>query len=203
MQGGATANAVRAPLVSFAVLALSALGLLVPHAFELTRPEIQNGQLWRLLTGHLTHYSGFHFAVDAGTFLVLGWIVEVQIGSGRWLGLLTASALAISVAFLVFEPGLDVYRGLSGLDCTAFAAALILEFRRYPRAATALGLGFAAKLVYEQIRGGFLFPSAGLGDMGLPVLSAHTVGAATGLGLALMSRRAARGSKPAEEIRRR
>jgi rhomboid family GlyGly-CTERM serine protease len=185
MTGSATAKAARAPLFTLALLALSALAFLSPSTFELTRHGIAQGELWRLLTGHLCHYSVYHFAVDAGTLLVLGAIVERHRGSRRWAVLTGVSALAISLAFLWAEPQLDVYRGLSGIDCAAFAAVLALEMERHRGPALALAALFAAKLAFEQITGRFLFPSAGLGEMGLPVLSAHTVGAVIGFAAAI------------------
>ncbi len=185
MKGSATAKADRAPLFSLGIVVLAALALLAPEAVELTRSGVANGELWRLFTGHLAHYSLYHFAVDAGTFAILGSIVERRLGAGRWALLLSASALLISLTFLGLEPSLDSYRGLSGLDCAAFAAALILEARKHRGMAILLGAGFAAKLAFEQISGGFLFPSTNLGDMGLPVLSAHSVGAAVGFGTIL------------------
>lgn len=158
------------------LVALSGAALASPSSFELTR----DGGVWRLLTGHLAHYSLYHFAVDAGTLLVVGRLVERHWGARRWALVCAASALSISLAFLLFETRLDVYRGLSGLDCTAFAAMLSIEARRHRGPALALAVVFAAKLAYEQITGGFLFPSTGWGDMGSPVLSAHTVGALGG-----------------------
>ena len=89
-------------------------------------------------------------------------------------------------AFLFSETHLEAYRGLSGIDCAAFAAALVMEGRRRPLLALAVGLGLGAKLAYEQLSGAFLFPATGWGEMGEPVLSAHTVGAMAGLASGLI-----------------
>jgi len=188
MKGSATATAARAPLFTLAIVALSGLSLLAPETFELSRAGLAAGELWRLFTGHLTHHSPYHLLVDAGTFAILGSIVERRLGAGRWALLLAASALLISLAFLALEPSLESYRGLSGLDCAAFAAALWLEAPVHRTMTILLGAGFAAKLIYEQVAGGFLFPSTNLGDMGLPVLSAHSIGAAAGFGALLALR---------------
>jgi rhomboid family GlyGly-CTERM serine protease len=185
MKGSATAPAARAPLFTFSLIALSGLTFLSPSTFELSRRGVADGEFWRLLTGHLCHYSLYHFAVDAGTLLALGWIVESRRGARRWGLLAASSAIAISLAFIWAEPQLDVYRGLSGIDCAAFAAALALKIERHRAPALALAAVFAAKLAYEQLTGRFLFPSADLGEMGLPVLTAHTVGALTGFASAI------------------
>jgi len=196
MKGSATAKADRAPLFSLGVVVLSALALLAPEAAELTRSGLARGELWRLFTGHLSHFSLYHFVVDAGTFAILGSIVERRLGAGRWALLLSASALLISLAFLGLEPSLESYRGLSGLDCAAFAAALILEARTHRGMAILLAAGFAAKLAFEQTSGGFLFPSTNLGDMGLPVLSAHSIGAAAGVAMTFVVGKGLAGNGP-------
>lgn len=188
------------PLFSWAVAAASALALLDPAVVELTRGGLRDGELWRLWTGHLAHYSVYHFAVDAGTFLLLGTLYERRYGTRRWALLTGVSALAVSLVFLAGERAFESYRGLSGVDCAAFAAALTVEARRSMRAAAVMGALFAAKLIWEQVTGGFLFPSADLGSMGLPVLSAHTVGAAAGLGMSILTWRRPR-SPAAPEAR--
>ena len=185
MEGSATRRAARAPLVSIAVAGAAAMALLAPFAFEMTRAGVHEGELWRLLTGHLAHYGLYHFVVDAGTLLALGWMYESRFGPRRWALLLGGAALVISLFFLAAEPGFERYRGLSGVDCAAFAAAILCEFPKRKPLAIVLAALFAAKLLFEQSSGGFLFPSTGLGDMGLPVLSAHTVGAAAGFAMAL------------------
>ncbi len=187
----------RAPLVSLAVAGASLLALGAPELLELSREGLGRGDLWRLFTGHLAHFSLYHWAVDAGTLVALGWLYEDRIGRARWGALLAGSALSVSGAFLVLETDLGSYRGLSGLDCAAFAAALVSEARRRPALAGAVGLLFAAKIAFEQATGGFLFPSAGLGDMGLPVLSAHSVGALAGLASGLGVRDAVASPAPA------
>ena len=179
--------AVRAPWVTLAVVSCSALGLICPSLLELSREGIARGELWRLATGHLVHYSLYHFLVDAGTLLLIGGLYEARWGPGRWSFILLACALAISAGFLGLEERLLAYRGLSGIDCAAFAGAILIESRARPALGVGLAALFSAKLIYEQVSGGFLFPTFSLGEMGLPVLSAHTIGALGGFvgGLAL------------------
>lgn len=182
--GGAAARAVRAPLVTLATAALAAVALAVPELFELTREGLREGELWRLLGGHLAHFSAGHFAVDVGMFLALGLLYEPRYGSARWALLTAGSALALSAGVLLAEPDVDVYRGLSGVDCAAFSAAVLAEMRSRRLWGRALAAAFGAKLAFEQVSGAFLFPASGLGDMGLPIPSVHLLGAAVGAGLA-------------------
>jgi rhomboid family GlyGly-CTERM serine protease len=182
-------SASRVPWFSWAVAAAAALASLDPAGFELTRGGLRDGELWRLWTGHLSHYSAYHLAVDAGTFLLLGLLYERRYGTLRWALMTGVAALAVSLVFVTGERGFDAYRGLSGLDCAAFAAALTVEAPRRKIVAGLMGALFAAKLIWEQASGGFLFPSAELGSMGLPIPSAHTIGAAAGLGMSILTTR--------------
>jgi len=187
-KGSTAPGKVRAPLVTLGIVTLAAAALAAPDLFELSRQGLARGELWRLWTAHLAHYSIAHFAVDAGTLLLLGFLYEDRLGSGRWALLLSTAATAISLVFLVADPSLSSYRGLSGLDCTAFVAGLVVESRDRRPVALFWGIAFGAKVLYEQLTGTFLFPSAGLGEMGLPVLSAHTTGALAGLAAILALR---------------
>ena len=178
---GNTASAGRrAPLVTLAISVLALALFFLPDTFQLTREGLGRGEVWRFFTGHLTHFSAGHLFVDVLTLLVLGVLYERSVGSLKWLVLLLGSGVAISAAFLLTESHLEGYRGLSGLACAAFAVAILVERRRRPVLATGLGVLFAAKILFEQLTGGFLFPAVGAGDMGEPVLSAHTAGAAVG-----------------------
>lgn len=176
---------VRAPLVSIGAAAAAVLATLAPEALELSREGVARGELWRIWTGQLAHCSLYHLGVDAGTLLALGFLYERAVGPARWALILGIAAPVIAGAFLLLEPGLKAYRGLSGIDCAAFAVAVGVEARRRPALGLALGGLFAAKLAWEQASGSFLFPAAGLGDMGLPVLSAHAAGALAGFAAAL------------------
>lgn len=148
------------------------------------RTAIASGEIWRLLSGHLVHWSPRHFAYDAAALVVLALLLAGR--GGKLLGVtVVASSLAISGGVWLLRPDLDQYRGLSGIDSALFAAAaatLFLELRGarriLPLAALAL---FAAKLLREIATGHALFvPGAGT-----VVPEAHLIGGAVGLFTAL------------------
>ena len=165
--------------VTLAIVGASALALLAPQALELDRNVAQ--EAWRWLTGHLAHGGLAHWLVDAATLLALGLLYERHVGSARWAAGLAVAAIVISAGFLLLEP-LRCYRGLSGLDCAAFAMAIRVEWSRNRRFALMLALLFIGKLIYEQSAGAFIFPAfASPGAMGDPVPSAHLLGGLVGL----------------------
>lgn len=150
------------------------------------RVAILNGQAWRLLTGHLTHWSADHFLWDVVMFLVLGAVVERR---DRLAFILTvvASATAITTALWLGHPEIAEYRGLSGIDSALFThAALLLhrDGRRFNQPllrhiSVALLMAFAAKLIYEIASKNTLFvDSASAGFVALPAV--HVIGGLAG-----------------------
>ena len=177
--------------IATAALTLLAIGiLLVPGASELLeyrRGAITSGEFWRAITGHLTHWNADHLLWDALMFAVLGALVE-RTSRRAFLVTCTLSAAAISATLRFCQPGLELYRGLSGIDSALFvfqAGWLVREALRERRCVAALLptvalAGFAAKIGYELATGATLFvDSAAAGFAPLPL--AHVIGAAVGL----------------------
>lgn len=172
-----------------AVALLAVLLQLAPAAglqLELSRPALFSGQLWRLVTGHLVHWTWDHLLWDLLTFMV-----AVRICAARAPALLVrcliASALAVPATVLALAPEIEVYRGLSGVDAAAYVLAglLLVEERRAEgdragaRVVVALLVAFLAKLAYELATGGAVFmDSATAGVVTVPV--GHLAGALVG-----------------------
>ena len=96
--------------------------------------------------------------------------------------------LAISAALWVALPGMELYRGLSGVDSALFILALTFVLRegysqrdwRNIALAIVLGGAFCAKIAFEAATGMTLFvDSSGAGFTPIPL--AHAVGAVVGL----------------------
>lgn len=95
------AEAVKAILNQFKITILSALVLCFFNAgfilgdaqakwfqalcafMEFDRASILKGEIWRLFTGHLVHWSAEHFYLDALVFMVQGIVFEPKIGRGN------------------------------------------------------------------------------------------------------------------------
>ena len=125
------------------------------------------GELWRLFTAHLTHFTLDHLVLDVLAFLVLGIACERRSPRRtRWtLGL---SALVISVGVLLIDPQMQRYRGLSGLDSALFALlfasmlrdSMLRDRERKGKARLLLwipGILFLAKIGYEAVSGTAVF----------------------------------------------
>jgi rhomboid family GlyGly-CTERM serine protease len=172
---------------ALAIFALAAgLSPATASILEFDRVAIASGQFYRLLTGHLAHWSFDHLLWDVVMFATLGAFLE---RSSRWLllAVLAAAAPAVSAAIWLLQPDMLVYRGLSGVDSALFAAALVILLidavrsghKRLTAVVGLLALGFAAKVGFEMSTGITLFvDSQNAGFTPLPL--AHAVGAASG-----------------------
>lgn len=156
-----------------------------PAGLMLERQAVANGEIWRLLTGHLVHADDAHLSWNLGAFLVLSGLYELQErpGPGRYFGLIAAGALAIDAWFWWLQPGLPVYCGLSGVLNSFFAVLAVLLWRRTRHPAIALaGLAAIAKIAVEATLGAALLPTT----TWTAVPGAHAAGFAAGLLLGLV-----------------
>jgi rhomboid family GlyGly-CTERM serine protease len=179
------------PLASLCLSAISILLFLLPAAagaLEYDRIAIGSGQIWRLLTGHLVHYSYDHFFWDTITFVALAVVCERSNSTRRLLTCMTTAAVCISLAMWFWAPLIERYRGLSGVDSALFALLTAEVFTEGRRSANRMQVavastcltGFLLKIAFELATGQTVFvTSLGSGAVGVPL--AHLVGAAVGL----------------------
>jgi rhomboid family GlyGly-CTERM serine protease len=187
-------NGVRGTILLTAAMFVANCDLLMNNAswsrplltvLQYDRDAILHGEVWRLMTGNLVHWSAEHFWLDVGAFLLLGALYEPSFKRGAlsFVAFLSAVAFVIGASLLLFLPELHVYRGLSGVDSGIFAAALLIEAwqakenaRRWFFVGPA-ALIFTAKLAFECATGELFFGTSSLGDLGQPVPLAHVAGA--------------------------
>ena len=189
-RGAGHCPAPRLPILTGLLSAAAALLYLVPgapDALAWDRHAIAAGEVWRVVTGHLVHWSAGHLIWDVGAFALLGALCESR-GRGRTALCLAGSALAVSGLVWGLLPDMQRYGGLSGLDSALFALLgvdlLREQWRQSGIAALSLGLAFclalALKIGFEMTNGGAVFVGdlpAGVG----PVPSAHLAGALAGI----------------------
>lgn len=178
----------RSPTVLVTIFAL--LIFLVPglcHLLEVDWSKVAEGELWRLITGHLTHYDSGHLFWDLSMFAGLGLCCERR-SVPQTAACIAGSMGLISVLLPWISPEIGSYRGLSGVDSGLFVLLLMqLAVDGMTRrewmwiALPSLGLAaFLGKISYEHLTGATLFvDSAAAGFVPLP--AAHLLGAAIGL----------------------
>jgi rhomboid family GlyGly-CTERM serine protease len=165
-----------------ALLALAAFFAGWGPAWELQVGELA-GEPWRLVTGHLVHWSADHLAWDWLVFVGLGWMAERQLGRRRVAVALGVAAVAISLGAPMLTPELSVYRGLSGLDAALFALLAARSLSSPRPAARWVGtvalVGLGGKVVWEIATGAPLFIDGVDGVFVVP--AAHLIGGWVGM----------------------
>lgn len=130
------------------------------------RAEIFSGEVWRLWTGHLVHFTNSHLGWNLAIFVPAGiWLERLDPRRARWF--LALSPLGISLLLLALDRDLLRYAGLSGVATGVLVLLAGLQLlRRDPREPAWFWFGVlgivAAKLVAEQISQSPLF----VGDLG-------------------------------------
>ncbi|HEV8579073.1 MAG TPA: rhomboid family intramembrane serine protease [Thermoanaerobaculia bacterium] len=146
----------RFPWLTAGVVALCLAASLAPaETFQYDRARVEAGEIWRLLTGQMLHWTARMAALDLGMLLVLGGWLEMW-GDRRSAALallLGAGSTALAVHFL--SPRLSSYRGSSGLASALFILAALRVVRSAqgaPRALALLAMGmFLAKAAWELV----------------------------------------------------
>lgn len=96
------------------LISLFALSNLMPgESMQFDRDAIAAGEIWRLWTGQLCHWSILHLVGNLAAIAALTMIAGKPMQ--RWLALLPLAAPLLSLALLNLLPELQAYRGLSGL----------------------------------------------------------------------------------------
>lgn len=86
------------------------------RTFWYSRTEVMNGELWRLMTGHLVHFSFAHLAGNLLAFTALAIFIELQQGRKLLGFLLLFLAISSSISMLAFAPALLYYGGISSIN---------------------------------------------------------------------------------------
>jgi rhomboid family GlyGly-CTERM serine protease len=170
--------------IAVCCLALAAGGEPVREWARYDRGGLENGELWRLLTGHLVHLGFGHLWPNLLALVVIGSLFEDVLTPAEWLAATVAAVLAIDVGLYMLDSEVQWYVGLSGVlhGFVACGALLLLRRRQFIGGLLALGLG--AKLAWEHWAGPVPFTAASVG--GPVIVAAHLYGAAAGALAALV-----------------
>lgn len=180
----------RGPWVS---LLLTAAAVVI-HYFHSLRPQLLytrtaliDGDFWRIVSCHWVHLNTDHLLWSAMTFLALGSLCEMM-DRKKFMISIGVSAVIIPLVIWFAMPDLNIYGGLSGLDCSLYALLAALFIKREWRIRNwnwvviymiLLGL-LLAKIVYEMATGLTIFVDNAHTNM-TPVPLSHLVGGLVGI----------------------
>jgi hypothetical protein len=163
------------------------------HAWcVLDREALAAGEVWRLWTGHLAHFSASHLLVDA---LVCGLLFGAlrRAGEDGFARVLLVGGAALSTSLMACDAALARYGGLSGLNALLLGW-LVLRWFQLGGRQRVLALALLAVGA-----GKFALDSLGLGAMSVefdsvavvPSHLSHWLGLFWGLAIATFSKRSA------------
>jgi rhomboid family GlyGly-CTERM serine protease len=154
----------------------------VAHWLEYDRTAVLAGEVWRLWTCHMVHYSTQHMLGDVAALLLIGMLTEKIIGSWRTAGALLLGAPTISIGLLLFAPNMEHFRGASALAAMLAIASGMMLWNTRPRLRLALlfwGALLGGKVLLESF--GISFTQTGL-PAGVSIAwQAHFIALALGL----------------------
>lgn len=172
-------------LALFAVItSLLFLGQAAQELLRYSRPDILQGQWWRLLSGHLVHLNKMHGFMNLGALLLTIFIVGRQLSTLQWW--LSGLAIALFISFGLWFISVDVewYVGFSGVLHGLLGLGLLVSAVRGDRLHAITFVGLLIKVVYEQLPG---FDANHLHDVinAAVVVDAHLYGFIAGVLLAV------------------
>ena len=164
------------------ILVLEMVGDVAFDSLCYNRSAIQEGQLWRLLSGNFIHIGWNHLGLNlAGLFLIWLFIVQWLTLKEIWLTVFL-SALVVGLGLLMMNPEISQYVGLSGILHGIWFAGALFGMCAGHWEAYFLAIFLTLKLIWEQMFG----PLSVFSEMSgiLIVVDAHLYGAIAGLLLA-------------------
>jgi len=168
-------------LPALITIAIAALLQAIPGAVEALRyqADANLNQPWRLVTGHWVQLGWMHLALNGAGIALLAVLFAQELKIIDWVVTVTLMPLAISAGFLLRNPELQWYVGLSGVLHGLMLTGCLLLWQMQKRLATLITLVVIAKLVHEQWVGA----ESGTEKLisGTVVVDAHLYGAIAGV----------------------
>ena len=165
-------------LLILAAGALLAGGDTAREVLRYERARIGDGELWRLITGHLAHLGGSHFLLNGAGLALVWYLVGDALRTSGWAAVAIASLIAMDAGFWLLNPELAWYVGLSGLLHGILAAGLVMRIGSLRPELIALAILLAGKIAWEQFAGPL--PGSEAGSGGPVVVDAPPYGAIGG-----------------------
>ncbi len=154
-----------------------------PATLVYDRAAISNGELWRLLSGHLVHCDLNHLLLNCTAFFILAALIEHQ--SRKLIPTTLFGIVSVSLYLWIFEAQLTHYCGLSGILNTLLVVALADRYKRTKNLIFPLTLAAAfVKICWEITTAEAIFSST----LWQSVPASHAAGYAGGVLLLVIYR---------------
>lgn len=177
---GSSKQALYGPLLLSVLLLLP---MLLPEGWqsllEYHRQAIFDGQAWRFVSGHLTHLSWGHLAMNlVGYWLIWEIFFRHSLTTSSLFYTLILLALGTSFGLMLLSPEIAWYRGFSGVLHGLLVWGLLRGMKPHFVSSSLMLVLILCKLAWEQL-GGALPGSESMAG-GKVIVDAHLYGAVTG-----------------------
>ncbi len=146
---------------------------------------LEQGQLWRLFSGHFVHLNDKHLILNLIAWIIIFFLGLNYLSLLRWVVLLFILTLSISVSLYHFASDILYYGGLSGVLHGYFAYILVEWIKNKQKFAWIILLLLIAKTLIENFSD---IGSSTAEYLDLRVVTeVHLIGVFTGILVALLT----------------
>ncbi|MDP5460211.1 rhombosortase [Alishewanella sp. HL-SH06] len=175
-------------LLGFLIFLLHFSPLAWHELLQYSRPAIGQGEVWRVLTGHLLHSNAYHLLMNMVGLLLIMLIHGHLPGRLAFGWQLLILGLGTSAGLWWLAPDMLYYVGLSGVLHGILCYGAVIDIKQGFRTGYLILAGVLVKILSEQFSAPDLALAAQINaDV---AIDAHLFGASVGclLGLVLLSR---------------
>lgn len=147
--------------------------------------DINHGQLWRIITSHLTHYDWHHFAMNMIGMALCILVFRDDLPSRHWLLSFLFISIFSSLGLLSIYDEYQRYAGFSDVLHGWILMGALAISPREPKLALAIFVLFWLKILEEN--SGLQFFTSATMDSGSIATNSHIFGAIGGILYALIS----------------
>ncbi|UTV26922.1 rhombosortase [Photobacterium atrarenae] len=140
------------------------------------RQAIQAGEMWRILTGNLTHTNWPHMLMNTLALAIISFIFRAHVHLKSYTTLILGLSAVVGIAILASD--IHWYAGLSGVLHGLFAWGVVKDIQARQKGGWLLLLGLGVKVGWEQVVGGSASSEALIGAR--VAIEAHLAGALAG-----------------------
>ncbi len=146
------------------------------------RNAILDGEVWRILTGNLTHTNWPHMIMNTLALAIITFIYRIHFSARPYSLLLLALALVVGTGIIATD--IQWYAGLSGVLHGLFGWGAVKDIQTKQKGGWLLLFGLIGKVCSEQYFGGSASSEALIGAR--VAIEAHLLGAIAGIAIALI-----------------
>ena len=136
--------------IAIIVILLAVICTYYQELFLYERHALEDGEIWRLLSGHLTHLNNKHLILNMIAWVIIFFLGFNYLSPLKWVVLLLVFSLAISAGLYYFVPEIIFYGGFSGVLHGYFAYILIEWIKSGQKVAWLILLLLIAKVIAEN-----------------------------------------------------